>query len=116
MTTARWDNERIVQSLYDAGVSKSDAIVALSRGGGVPRADATRIVHHSKAYEARKSVDAAWNNSLLDCLEDDEFIASLESEFNGSPESGPSAKERSEENPGDPVDPARDPVDPVREQ
>ena len=77
LTAAGWDHERIIQCLHDAGSSKSDAIVALSRGGGVPRGDAIRIVHHSKAYEARRAIDTAWNNALCDWLEDDDFIASL---------------------------------------
>ena len=78
LTAASWDNERIVQYLFDVGLSKGDAIVALSRGSGVPREDAMRIVHHSKAYEARRDIDALWRDTLLACLEDDDFIASLE--------------------------------------
>src|SRR5690606_17548022 len=69
LAAARWDNERIVQYLFDADLSKSDAIVVLSRGSGMSRGDAIRIVHHSKAYEFRKAVDAAWKNVLLDFLE-----------------------------------------------
>jgi hypothetical protein len=79
LTAAGWDNERIIQCLFDAGASKGDATFALTRGGGVPRGDAIHIVHHNEAYEFRKATDADWNNALCDCLEDDGFIASLAS-------------------------------------
>lgn len=74
-TAAGCSLERIVKHLQEAGSSKGDAALALSRGAGVPRAAAIRIVHHSEAYAFRKAVDEAWNAALWDCLELDDLLA-----------------------------------------